>query len=102
MKEQIDRILVDVTYRTPERRIVLRGTSYVLSCGSSSINIPQETIQELLESGHFFMNGYGGIVVSNSGKAYVETIVKHMRKPNPDQPGKQIDYCEVPEPYGVN
>jgi hypothetical protein len=102
MKEQIDRIVYDITYRVPERRIVLRNGSYYIFSGTDSFELSHQTVYELLESGYVTKNVHGGLVVTNTAREHAETLVKRLKKPNPDQPGKQIDYCEVPEPYGEN
>lgn len=100
MSNQIDRIIYDIVYRVPERRIVLRNGSYYIFSGTDSFELSQETVSELLESGYVTKNVYGGLVVTNTAREYSESLVKHLKKPNPEHPGKQIDYCEVPEPYG--
>lgn len=102
MQELIDRIIYDTVKRFPERKIVLRKNIYYLVSGTDSFELSQETVSELLESGYVTKNVYGGLVVTNLAKEHAETLVKHLKKPNPDHPGKQIDYCEVPEPYGAN
>lgn len=102
MKEQIDQIIYDITYRVPERKIVLSYGSYYIFSGTDSFELSHQTVYELLETGYVTKNVYGGLVVTNLAREHAETLVKHLKKPNPDHPGKQIDYCEVPEPYGGN
>lgn len=100
MQELINRIIYDIVYRVPERRIVLRNGSYYIVSGTDSFELSQETVYELLESGYVTKNSYGGLVVTNLAREYAESLVKHLKKPNPIHPKMQIDYCEVPEPYG--
>lgn len=102
MKEQIDRIIYDIVYRVPERRIVYSYGSYYIFSGTESFEISHQTVYELLELGYVTKNVYGGLVITNLAREYAESLVKRLKKPNPIHPKMQIDYCEVPEPYGVN
>ena len=102
MQEQIDRIIYDIVYRVPERRIVFSYGSYYIFSGTDSFEISHQIVYELLELGYVTKNVYGGLVITNTAREYAESLVKRLKKTNPVHPKMQIDYCEVPEPYGVN
>lgn len=102
MQEQIDRIIYDIVYRVPERRIVFSYGSYYIFSGTDSFEISHQIVYELLELGYVTKNVYGGLVITNTAREYAESLVKRLKKPNPIHPKMQIDYCEVPEPYGRN
>lgn len=95
----LNSLIFDITYRIPERRIVLRDTKYFLTSSETSFEIPNEMIEELISKGFLKKNVYGGVVVINECREFSDTLVKHMRKPNEHHPGKFIDYADVPEPY---
>ena len=102
MQELIDKIIYDIVCRVPERRIVFSYGSYYIFSGTDSFEISHQIVYELLELGYVTKNVYGGLVITNTAREYAESLVKRLKKPNPIHPKMQIDYCEVPEPYGRN
>jgi len=94
---KIDSLVFDTCYR--DFKIVLRETDYYLYSDGNKINIPQEHIQELLEKGFVTKNKYGGLETTEAARTYSESLKEHFRKPNPEHPGKMIDYFKMPEKY---
>jgi hypothetical protein len=93
-------LIYDITFRIPERKIVLKNDHYVLLSSTKSSDIPKYLIDNLVERGFLKINSYGGAIVTNECREFAETLVKPMRKANEHHPGKMIDYVEVPEPFG--
>ena len=94
---KIDSIIFDICYR--DFKIVFRETDYYLYSDRNKIDIPQEHVQELLEKGFVTKNKYGGLETTEAARTYSESLVERLRKPNPEHPGKMIDYCVLPEKY---
>ena len=95
----LNQIIFDICCRIPERKIVYASGEYFLKSYSESFKLSPEIMPELFTNEFLKKNSYGGVVILAKAKELSETLVEHLRKPNPDHPGKMIDYCKVPEPF---
>lgn len=90
-------IIAECTIRVNPAVIVHNGTGYYVRVPrlNRNVEIHEDDIRELVESGYAHKNKYGGIQLDNlkCDSLYNELFVIN-KIPNPEHAGKVIDVCE--------